>query len=456
MKKIILIVAAVTLASVAVAQVQQQPERLPQKWTLRQCIDYAVENNIEIRQTALNVENAEIELNSAQNSRLPNLNASVGESFSFGRTSVDAGGDTPEYRTTQTSNTSFSVSAGMPLFQGFRISNQIKASRIDLQAAAEGLERAKQNLELNVAALYLDVLFKKEILAVNRQQTTLIREQVANTSSMVEEGKVAQSQLYDIEAQLAQTEVNEVNAANDLETSLLTLSQALYLGDLPGFDIAEVDIADLAPGTLTGLRSPADIYNVAVGTRPVVREAELRLQSSELGVKIARSAFLPSLNLSAQIGAGYTYMFGQDFAQQSLIDQIRNRHSEGVGLSMSIPIFNRYNTRNNVRSARLNVMNQSLALEGVKQNLYREIQQAWQGAVSAGARYEATTKALDAAREAARAMQLRYDNGKATVYEYSETQTRLVESLSNQTQARYDYLFRTKILDFYTGRPIEI
>jgi outer membrane protein len=149
-------------------------------------------------------------------------------------------------------------------------------------------------------------------------------------------------------------------------------------------------------------------------------------------------------------------MFGQEGSQKSLIEQIRNRQNGGVGLNLSIPIFNRNSTRNSVRSARLNVMNQTLALEGVKQNLYKEIEQAWLGAVSAGARYDASTRALEAANEAARAMQLRYDVGKATVYEYSEAQTRLVESLSNQTQARYDYLFRTKILDFYTGLPITI
>ncbi len=146
----------------------------------------------------------------------------------------------------------------------------------------------------------------------------------------------------------------------------------------------------------------------------------------------------------------------QNFAQQSLSEQIRNRHSESVGLNLSIPIFNRNATRNNVRTARLGVLNQTLALEGVKQNLYKEIQQAWQGAVAAGARYEATTKALASAEEAFRAMELRYANGKATAYEYSEANTRLVSSRSDRTQAKYDYLFRTKILDFYTGLQIEI
>jgi outer membrane protein len=291
---------------------------------------------------------------------------------------------------------------------------------------------------------------------VARQQTALTREQVANTERMVEQGKVARSQLLDIEAQLAQNEVAEVNAGNDLELSLLNLAQALNMPDTAGFDVAAVEISGLTPAPFAGGRSPEAIYQAAVGTRPVVREAQLRLESSELGVRIARSAYMPSLSLSAQAGAGYVYMFGMDIPQASFADQFRNRHSEGIGLNLSIPIFNRNATRNSVRSARVGVRNQELALEGVKQGLYKEIQQAWQGAVAAGARYDATTRALDATRESARTMQLRYSEGKATVYEYNEAQTRLTESLSNQTQARYDYLFRTKILDFYSGMPIDI
>jgi outer membrane protein len=448
MKRILSTVAAVLAVCVAGAQ---------EKWTLRQCIDYAIENNVSIRQTALEVERAEIELNTTQNSRLPSLSAGAGQNFSFGRTSVDIGGDTPEYRNTQTSNTSMSLSAGMPIFQGFRINNQVKAGRIDLQATAEGLEKAKQSLELSIAGYYLDVLFKKEILAVYREQLALTKKQVANTATLVSEGKVARSQLYEIEAQLAQNEVSEVNAANDLALSLLDLRQALNLQQGVSFDVADVDIDAFTPnGVLAGFSSPEAIYDIAVGSRPAVREAELRLKSSELTVKIAQSAYLPSLNLSANASAGYMYMFGQDYPQASLADQIRNRHSESVGINLSIPIFNRNSTRNNVRTARLGVQNQTLALEGVKQALYKEIQQAYQRAVAAEARYESSTKALTASKEAFRAMELRYESGKATVYEYSDAHTKLISSQSDQTQAKYDFVFSSKILDFYRGIPITI
>ena len=455
MRKTIITVLALVATLAAGAQ-----QNVQQKWTLRQCIDYAVENNIEIRQTALQVENAEIELNTAQNSRLPSLDASVRQSFSFGRNSFDIEDPSdPEKEITviqdiQSYSFSPDISTNIPVFQGFRINHQIKAGRLDLAAAAEGLEKAKQNLELNVAALYLDVLFKKEILAVYREQTALVREQVTNTSAMVEEGKVARAQLYDIEARLAQNEVSEVNAANDLALSLLNLSQALNLGYSPDFDIADVDTGTITPDNSAIVHSPDVIYEMAVGTRPVVREAELRLQSSELGVKIAQAGRMPSLGLSAGVSTSYQHIFGQ--SNKNFSEQLSNKFAQGISLNLSIPIFNRNATRNNIRSARIGVRNQTLALEGVKLALYKEIQQAYQGAVSARARYEASSRALTAAEEAARAMTLRYTSGKATVYEYSDAHTKLISSRSEQAQAKYEYLFRTKILDFYTGRPIEI
>jgi outer membrane protein len=454
MRKFFFIAICVLAASAAGAQRQ---------WTLRQCIDYAVENNVEIRQTALDVERAEVELNTTQNSRLPSLSADAGQSLSFGRNSFDiqdpAYPDDPSKEITviqnvQTYNISPSISTSMPVFHGFRIRNQVKAGRLDVQAATEGLERVKQNVELGVTGYYLDVLFKKEILTVGRQQTALVRKQVENTAKMVEEGKVARSQLYEIQAQLADSEMNEVNAANDLALALLNLSQALNLEYSPDFDVAGIDSGELASDAYGALRSPDVIYDMAVGTRPVVREAELRLQSSELGVKIAQSALMPSLDLSAGVSTSYQHLFGQ--VNKGFGEQIRNRFGQGVSLGLRIPIFNRNATRNNVRLARLGVQNQTLALEGVKLALYKEIQQAHQRAVAAGARRDAAERALAASEEAFRAMELRYESGKATVYEYSDAQTKLLSSRSSQLQARYDRLFSIKILDFYSGRAIDL
>ncbi len=423
-----------------------------EKWTLRQCVDYAVENNIAIQQTALNVESAEIDLNTSKNSRLPSLSAGVGQNFSFGRMASEIDNS---YVNTQASNTSLSVSTSIPVFQGMRINNQIKQNKLNLKAATENLNKAKENLELEITGLYLEVLFKKEILGVYREQAALSREQVVKTEEMVESGKAARSQLYDIISQQASDEVNEINAQNDLSLALLNLSQALNLERSSGFDIVEPDMENAIADNMSSLRSPDVIYQTAIGVKPHVREAEYRLQGSEYQVKLAKSAYWPSISLGASFSDGYYYMFGSD-RNVSLGEQIRNKHGESVGLNMSIPIFNRNQTRNGVRTARLNAANYSLQLDNVKVSLYKEIQQAYQRAVAAQARYDATGKALDAAEESFRAMQLRYDSGKATVYEYNETQTKLLSSQSSRLQAKYDFLFRAKILDFYMGMRIDI
>ncbi len=451
MRRVILTISAVVAVLSAEAQ---------EKWTLRQCIDYAVENNIEVRQTALSVESAEIDLNTSQNSRLPNLNASLGQSFSWGL-------DTDYFtglksNSTQTS-TSIGVSTNVPVFQGMRINTEIKQNRLNLKAATENMNKAKENLELEITGFYLEVLFKKEIHAVYREQAALSREQVTKTEEMVSSGKVARSQLYDIQAQAATDEVNEINAQNDLVLALLNLSQALNLEWSTAFDIVEPDMENVVAENLTSLRSPDQIYETAIGVKPHVREAEYRLQSSEYQIKIAKSAWWPSIGLGASFGDGYLYKFGTQYdqngnviVQDNFATQMKNGYNVSAGLNLSIPIFNRNATRNNVRSARLNVQNYNLQLENVKMALYKEIQQAYQRAVAAQARYDATGKALEASEEAFRAMQMRYDSGKATVYEYDDSQTKLLSSRSERLQAKYDFLFSAKILDFYMGLPINI
>ncbi len=442
MKKAILTIST----AVAVLSVSAQ-----EKWSLRQCVDYAVENNISIRQTALTVESAEIDLNTSKNSRLPNLNASASADLSFGRTLLKA---TNVYNDQQSAGMGFGASSSLPVFQGMRINNEIKQDKLNLKAATENLNKAKENLELEITGFYLEVLFKKEILEVYREQAALSREQVAKTQIMVNSDKVARSQLYDIQAQAATDEVNEINAQNDLVQALLNLSQALNLEWSPSFDIVEPDTENVIADNLSSLRSPDLIYQTAIGVKPHVREAEYRLQSSEYQIKLAKSAYWPSIGLSASFGTGFdSALSGKN--EYTIAEQLK-MHREGVGLNMSIPIFNRNATRNSVRSARLNATNYSLQLENVKVALYKEIQQAYQRAVAAQARYDATGRALIASEESFRAMQLRYDNGKATVFEYNDSQTKLLSSQSEQLQSKYDFLFRAKILDFYMGLPIDI
>jgi outer membrane protein len=423
------------------------------KWTLRQCVDYAVENNIELRQQALNVKSAEIDLSTSKNSRLPDLNASMGQNFNFGRSPNMATG---VYEDNKASSTSLYISSNTPLFTGFRIPNQIKADELVLQASMEGLKKAKENLELNVASLYLDVLFKKEILKAYKEQADLSTMQVGRTQILVESGKVPASQLYDIKAQLAKDELNVTTADNNHVLSLLNLSQSLNLPASGNFDIEEPVLGDVIYNNISSVMPPQQVYQMALGIKPHVKEAEYKVQSSEKMLKVAQAGYWPTLSLGLSYDNGFSHVYKNGYDNETLSKQLKNNQREMIGFSLSIPIFNRFQTRNQVRSARLAIENQNLVLDNVKLALYKEIQQAYQSAVAAQSKYTSTAKAYDAAAESFKYAQERYEIGKSTVFEFNEAKTKLFTSKSEQIQAKYDFLFTSKILDFYQGKPIDI
>lgn len=448
MNKIGFLFAFLVLVSVnAVAQ---------QVWTLRQCIDYAIENNIEIKQQALQVEGAEIDLNTSKMSRLPNLNASVSPSLGFGRNPVYVTGADgslyTSYESMTTFSSSFGASSSTPVFTGFRISNEIKKRELDLMATTANLSKARENLELQIASLYLEVLFKKEIIKAYQEQLDLTNLQLERTKAMVEAGKIPRSQEYDMIAQQAKDELNVTTAKNDMDIALLNLAQALNLSDYANFDIIEPSIdKDEMGENRASLISASEVYNIAIGVKPHVKVAEYNLESSKKSLNIAKSGYYPSLDFNMGYSTSYNNKTSGGFG-----NQFRNYAREYIGLSLNIPIFNRMQTRNSVKQARLDIENQQLTLENVKLALFKEIQQAYQSATAAQLKYTSTEKALIAAEEAYKYAQDRYEVGKSSVYEFNEAQTKLLTSKSEQIQAKYDFIFRAKILDFYRGEKIDI
>lgn len=422
-------------------------------WSLRQCIDYAVKNNIEIKQQDLQVKNAEINLNTSKNSRLPDLNATASHTFNFGRAISPS---TNSYLATNMANTSVGVSSSTPLFTGFRITNDIKAKEFDLLAATEGLKKARENMELQITSYYLDVLFKKEILKVYEEQVLLTQKQEERTRILVESGKVALSQLYDIKAQLAKDQLNVTTADNDLKNSLLNLAQALNLQSADSFDIETPDVQSiqLTDNVLSGLKHPEEVYRQALEIKPHVKQAVYNVESSKKNLKVAEAGYWPTLSFNLGYSTAFQRMYNTNNA--SFRDQFNNNGSEYIGLSLSIPIFNRFSVRNQVRQARIEIQNQELNLDNVKLALYKEIQQAYQNAVASQSKYVSTEKAYDAALESFKYAEERYQIGKTSVFEYSESQTKLISSKSEQLQAKYEFVFRSKILDFYQGKEIDI
>ena len=420
-----------------------------QKWTLRECIDYAIEHNINIQQQKLVIENSEVNLNTSRNSRLPNLNAGASQNVNFGRSPSMATGI---YEDNKSSSTGFSLSSSVPVFNGMRITNSIKSDELDLMAATEGLNKAKDDISLNIALYYMEALFKKEILKVRKEQSELTAKQVERTSAMVEAGSVPHSQLLDIKAQFANDELAVITATNDLSLSLLNLMQLLNLMDAENFDITEPDVnVDIQNHII----SPSTrIYETAVGIRPHVREAQYRLESSETGIKIAQSYYYPSISLGFSYNNGFNHIFDNNVTNIDVSTQLKNNQREAIGLNLNIPIFNRMQTRNQVQSARINMMNRDLELQNVKLALQKEIQQAYLSATTAQTKYSATENVLAASQESFTSVEERYELGKATVLELVEAQTKLSSSRSEQLQAKYEFLFRKKILDLYEGKEI--
>ncbi|GHT75936.1 transporter [Bacteroidia bacterium] len=434
------------------------------QWTLEECIQYAIDKNISIKQIELQKTNAEVELNTAQMSRLPELNGSVGQNWEFG---FSSGQNNVKSTNQKQSNSNFSLTTSMPLFTGFRIPNEIARNKLELKAATENLAKAKEDLALNVASLFLQVLFNQEILKVNEEQLSLSKTQVEKTRVLVEVGKIPQSQLYDIEAQVAKDEVSVVQAKNNLNLALLDLAQSLELENTNGFDVYAPETGNVIAEYMSSVQPPQVIFNNALTIKPAIKAQEYKVESAEKTLNIAKSGYLPNLSLNAGYGTGYYYFYGlKDYINEAgelvhptnrpFSNQIKESGREYIGLSLSIPIFNRFSVRNQVRSAKININNQQLELDNVKKTLYKEIQTAYLNATAAQEKFRSSDKAVKATSESFNYAKERYEVGKSSVFEFNEARTKYIQSQSEQIQAKYDYIFRTKILDFYNGVPIKL
>ena len=441
---------SLTLATTsAVAQEQTAP------WSLEACIDYAYANNIQLKQKVEEQEARKVELHTSKHSWLPAVNANMGQSFQFGRSTSKSGVIVDQ----NASNTTFNINLDMPIFDGFKIPNDIAARKLDLQAAIESLNKAKEDLAINIASYYLQVLYNKELQRVAQLQVDLDKEQVAKTEAMVNAGKVPLSQLYDIKAQLAKDEVTLTEAANNVQLALLDLAQSLELERSDrSFDIVTPQITDAVAENMGSILPPETIFDQAVTFKPQIKEQEYLLESRKRMLKVAQAGYYPKLNFGASYSNGYyhTSMGGEFADTRSFGDQLKQNGQKIVGFSLSIPLFNRFQVRNSVRSARIGITNQQLLLENSKKTLYKEIQQAYYNATAAQEKYTASDKSVASSREAFSYAQARYEAGKSTVFEFNEAKTKYAQSLAEQVQAKYDFIFRAKILDFYRGTPLKL
>ena len=434
------------------------------QWSLAECIQYAIEHNISIKQLRLQQEEAEIQKNTAISSRLPNLNATFVREWSYGKAKDLMG----EFYDLSQSHNGINAQSIVPIFTGFRIPNQIARTKLDLKAAVQNLEKAKEDLSLSITSLFLQVLFSKELYNINEKQLELGKTQLERTKLLIQAGNVPKSQLYDIEAQVAKDEVAVIDAQNNLELAMLDLSQSLELERYTEFDIYVPPISgDIIAMYMSSLQPPDAIYEKALNYKPGIKGQEYKVESAKKALKVAEAGYYPQLDLSIGLGTNY-YHISKPSQQLNPItnepvvlnppasEQMQNYGTRLIGFNMSIPIFNRFQVRNQVRSAKIDILNQQLILENSKKTLYKEIQTAFKNATAAREKYRASERAVKSANESFEYVRKRYELGNATVFEFNESRTRLIQSQSEQAQAKFEYILRTKILDFYNGKPIKL
>lgn len=422
-------------------------------WSLEECIRYAIEHNIDLKQRQLDHDNKKVELHTSKYSWLPDLNANIGQNFDFGRSPSKTGVIVDQ----NSANSSASISLSMPIFDGFKIPNDIAAKRLNLQAAVENLNKAKEDLSINIASYYLQVLYNKEMAKIAELQLALSQEQITKTEAMVKAGKVPLSQLYDIKAQAANDEVSLTEARNNVKLALLDLAQSLEL-ERSGteFDIVTPATDNAVNTYMSSIIPPDDIYQQAVTFKPQIKEQEYLLESMKKQLKVAQSYYYPKLNFGASYSNGYYHYYTGDVEMPAFSDQLAQNGRKTIGFSLSIPLFNRFQVRNSVRQARIGIHNQELMMENTKKTLYKEIQQAYYNATAAQEKYLASDKSVRASEEAFKYAEDRYNAGKSTVFEFNEAKTKYAKSLAEQAQSKYEFIFRTKILDFYNGTPLKL
>ena len=361
------------------------------------------------------------------------MSGSVSQNFSFGR------GLTADntYSNTNTSSTSFSLGTSVPIFTGFQIPNQIKLNQLNLEAATADLEKAKNDIRMQVAQAYVQILYDIEIADVAHRQISIDSAQVARLQAFVKNGKASEAELSQQRATLANSTLTATQADNNTRLALLALTQLLELPSPEGFNIVRPDLDDLDNlARLENLPAPDAIYAEALGIKP----------------EILSAGNYPTLSLSGGLGTNYYTTSG--FKADGFGSQLKNNFSQYIGLNLNVPIFNRFQTRNSIRTARINQENQQLALDNTKKTLYQDIQKVYYNALNAQAKEQASKQAVATANDAFHLTQAKYENGKATITEFNESKNNYLKAESDLVQARYENIYQQALIAFYRGKDM--
>jgi outer membrane protein len=452
-----------------------------QSLTLQQCIEYALVHNISIKQSELNTELSKIGVNQSTANLFPSLNGFASNNYYYGR-SIDPYTNT--FTTEQVRSNSFSLNSSMSVFEGFQLQNSLKQSKLNYMASKYDMQKIKNDIALNVATFYLQVLYNKELLKVTQDQVDATKIQRDRTKRMVEVGSLSKGNMLDMESQYATDEVRLITAQSQYDQAMLSLKQLLELDTAKDFSIVQPNVD--APEMNAGYSDEHAIYLSALSNQPDIKSYEYRMQSAEKGLSIARGMSYPRLSLSGSLGTNYStssqrllgvvdgtptpvisgYTSGGDtvysfipntsytYEKTPFNDQVDNNLAKSIGFSLSIPILNNRSTRNGIKRAKINLEQSSLNLQAAQKSLSKSIQQAVADAKSSYQKLIAGQKSVDALTESVKYNEQKFNLGLISTYDYLLSKNNLAKSQADLLQAKYDYIFRLKVLDFYQGRAL--
>jgi len=448
-------------------------------WDLQQCVDYAQKNNISLKQSEIS---ARINKNNATQSKaaiLPTVNAGAQHTYNFGRT-IDRYTNT--FANTQVLSQNFYVSSNVVLWSGLAQYHNIKANQYQYLSSAENYLQQKNDLALNVATTYINVIFSDEILQIAKAQYKITQEQLERTQKLADAGTLAKSAVYDLKAQLANEEVNVTSADNNYQIAMLTLKQLLNLDTLNNFNVSRPNV-DMMNNELATL-SVQNIYETALKNQHSIKSANYNLLAAEKNLAAAKGRVSPTLSATGSLGTGtseldknidavnivgveqapYVTQSGEAIytpkteivtSKKSFSDQFNDNVNKSIGFTLSIPIFNGLQTVTGIKNAQLNTLNAKYTQDLTEQNLYKTIAQAYANSKAALNKYNATKLSVEASEQSFFYAQQKYNVGAISTFDYNNAKTRLQSAQSNLVQAKYDYVFKLKVLDFYQGKELK-
>lgn len=431
-------------------------------WTLEQCITHAMQNNLQLKIQEVNIEYYKNSYRQSILNVLPNANAYGNYSIRSGRAL-----DETTYQFTNQDIKTFNtgLSSSLTIFDGFQKVNTILQNRYQVLAGIEELQKFRNDIALNLALAYLQLLLNRELADVSSVQLEISRLQLTRSRQLMDAGSVPQSKFFEVQAQVASEELNLINAQNQVDISLLNLKQMLDLDTVKNFDILKPDLTNYP---ITDIVSPVDeIYKLAESNLPQIRQAEYNLKTSEKQLNVARGGRSASLSLSYSYGTAFTDPRSREVGRDPVtnlpiygnypnIDQLKDNVSSTVSLGAQIPLFNGWMANTNISNAKLGVLTSEYQLEVARKQLYKEIQQAQTDALAAFKQYNASENAVRSSEESFRAISQKFDLGLVNFVDYSASKNQLTVAQSNLLQAKYSYIFKSKVLEFYKNGQVKL